>query len=50
MLVLYCLAGLNLRVVKIFLQVSQGMVGQIKARRAAGIIVEMIKVMHTNLS
>ena len=26
------------------MQVSQGMVGQVKARRAAGIIVEMIKV------
>ena len=30
----------------LYLQVSQGMVGQGKARRAAGIILEMVKVSH----
>lgn len=32
------------RVMKIIFQVSQGMVGQMTARRAAGVIAEMIKV------
>jgi hypothetical protein len=40
-LIILCLVKLKL--CSVFVQVSQGMVGQLSARRAAGVILEMIK-------
>jgi hypothetical protein len=41
LIILSCIVKLKL--CSVFVQVSQGMVGQLSARRAAGVILEMIK-------
>ena len=44
--------GLNgdVMMMQLVLQVSQGMVGQLAARRAAGIVLEMVKVCNTAIT